>query len=302
MAGYRILIADDDDVHRDVLAEYLRLSGYDVVEARDGLEAVSRAETHHPDLVLLDLQMPALDGFGALQAIRERPFGANLPAIFLTSHGSQHLIVKGLELGAEDFVTKPYDRPVLLARVRAALRRADRYREIAGVLEGSLDDIGLDALLQTLEIGQKAATIRLPDLNAEIEVAGARLVACRYGATQGERALARILLMERGRFAVEFHTPAPDDASDAEPLQRSLLRAVVDVDEARDLLAPLPIDLETPMAVGNQINAWPRLARFRALSPWRLLDLLVQVEGSLTENAALLVDAFEKGALRVMKH
>jgi DNA-binding response OmpR family regulator len=209
VTGYRILIADDDPMQRELLREYLELSGFAVDEAGDGAQAVERLRGQPADLVILDLQMPVLDGFGALTLLQADPATAGIPALLLTSHDRPNLKVRGLELGAEDYLTKPGNGAELLARVKAALRRSRRYRDRAGALSGDLSSMSLFDLLATLELGGRDAEVEFPDLNARIRLAGGRFVDAGFGVCTGVDALSRIFLASRGRFSVSFTPMEP---------------------------------------------------------------------------------------------
>jgi putative two-component system response regulator len=117
-----ILIADDDAANRMILRTTLERAGYAVVETRDGAEAIGMVSRVKPDLALLDVAMPVLDGIRATQRLRADPETAKLPVILVTALSAVEDKVRGLDAGANDFVTKPYDRAELLARVRACLR------------------------------------------------------------------------------------------------------------------------------------------------------------------------------------
>ncbi len=115
-------MADDDDQMRRLLKMVLERDGYTVEEARDGLDALDHIESHPPDLVLLDVDMPRLNGFGVLEELRARVHTAALPVIMLT--GRIESEGEALDLGAQDFLAKPVQPTSLKARVRAVLRRA----------------------------------------------------------------------------------------------------------------------------------------------------------------------------------
>jgi type II secretory ATPase GspE/PulE/Tfp pilus assembly ATPase PilB-like protein/CheY-like chemotaxis protein len=119
--GGRILVADDDDQMRRLLKMVLERDGYVVEEARDGLDALDHVEAHPPDLVLLDVDMPRLDGFGVLEELRAWVHTAALPVIMLTARVESE--GQALDLGAHDFLAKPVQPTSLKARVRAVLRR-----------------------------------------------------------------------------------------------------------------------------------------------------------------------------------
>lgn len=121
MALGRVLVVEDDPAIRRGLVDALRFAGYEPSEAADGLAGVALARTGDIDLVLLDVLMPKLDGWGALTEIRRA--APALPVIMLTAKGEESDRVKGLRGGADDYILKPFGLPELLARVEAVLRR-----------------------------------------------------------------------------------------------------------------------------------------------------------------------------------
>ena len=117
-----ILVVDDEPRMRRFMQMNLDLEGYRVIEAGNGLEAVNRAREDLPDLVLLDVMMPEMDGFEALRLIRQT---SSVPVIMLTVKGEEDDRVRGLELGADDYVTKPFSPRELASRIKAVLRRTE---------------------------------------------------------------------------------------------------------------------------------------------------------------------------------
>lgn len=117
-----ILVADDDEAICDTVEDGLHLAGYRTMRVADGLAAFETVRTQHPDLVILDVNMPKLDGFGAMQRMRDAGF--TVPVIFLTARHDRVDTVTGLKLGADDYVRKPFGLEELLLRVAAVLRRA----------------------------------------------------------------------------------------------------------------------------------------------------------------------------------
>jgi len=123
----RILIVDDEPRYLRLLDANLRTEGYEVVPAQDGLQALDVFSSQPIDLVLLDIMMPQLDGFATCQRLREF---SNVPIIMLTAKGEEQDRVRGLDLGADDYLVKPFSATELLARVRAVLRRAQPLAEV----------------------------------------------------------------------------------------------------------------------------------------------------------------------------
>src|SRR5579859_8143146 len=116
-----ILTADDDPQLLRLVSRNLQLDGYDVHTAADGQQALEMIEARSPDLVLLDVMMPKLDGFTVCQRVREF---STVPIIILTARGNDEEKIRGLDLGADDYLTKPFSVDELLARVRSVLRRS----------------------------------------------------------------------------------------------------------------------------------------------------------------------------------
>ncbi|HVB74009.1 MAG TPA: response regulator transcription factor [Ktedonobacteraceae bacterium] len=116
-----ILAADDDPQLLRLMTRNLQLEGYDVLSASDGQQALEQIESSTPDLVLLDVMMPKMDGFSVCHRVREF---SSIPIIIVTARGQDQDKVRGLDLGADDYLTKPFSVDELLARVRAVLRRA----------------------------------------------------------------------------------------------------------------------------------------------------------------------------------
>ena len=120
MAPPRVLVVDDEPMVREVLTRYLRGDGFEVATAADGEEALARFGETEPDLVLLDLMLPRLDGYEVFRRLRER---APTPVIMITARGEEIDRIVGLEGGADDYIGKPFSPREVVARVRAVLRR-----------------------------------------------------------------------------------------------------------------------------------------------------------------------------------
>ena len=125
----RILIVEDEPEIAQLVRHYLEKEGFHTSVAKTGLEAQKLVATEHPDLVILDLMLPEMDGLEVCKALRRKPETALLPIIMLTAKNEESDTVIGLELGADDYVTKPFSPKILLARAKALLRRVDRTND-----------------------------------------------------------------------------------------------------------------------------------------------------------------------------
>jgi two-component system phosphate regulon response regulator PhoB len=126
MTGRHVLLVEDDRDIRDLVEYNLLKEGFRVTSVASGEDAVESARTRTPDLVLLDLMLPGIDGLEVCRILGKDPQTEHVPVVMLTAKGEESDIVAGLELGADDYITKPFSRKVLVARIRAVLRRRAR--------------------------------------------------------------------------------------------------------------------------------------------------------------------------------
>jgi two-component system, OmpR family, alkaline phosphatase synthesis response regulator PhoP len=127
----RIMVVDDDDNVRRLVAAYLEREGYEMLEASDGEIALRDLARLNPDLVILDVMLPGLDGFEVARAMKAR---RDLPILMLTARGDETDVLAGFDTGVDDYLTKPFSPKVLVARVRAILRRSGLEREASDLV------------------------------------------------------------------------------------------------------------------------------------------------------------------------
>lgn len=149
----RVLVVDDESDLLELVSYNLGKAGYDVACVNSGEEALSHVRTYLPDLVLLDVLLPGLDGLEICKALRRDAHTADIPIVMLTARGEDADVVAALELGADDYLTKPFSPRVLLARMKAVLRR----RQADGFLETPLvyDDVVIQPGRYEVRLGQE---------------------------------------------------------------------------------------------------------------------------------------------------
>jgi len=119
----KLLIIEDEADIRELISFNLEMSGFEVLKARDGEEGLAMAGAESPDLIILDLMLPGMDGFKVCSSLKKDPGTKQIPIIMLTARSEDEDIITGLEMGADDYVTKPFSPRILIARVKTALRR-----------------------------------------------------------------------------------------------------------------------------------------------------------------------------------
>ncbi|GCE49672.1 two-component system KDP operon response regulator KdpE [Thermosporothrix hazakensis] len=222
-----ILVADDDPQLLRLVSRNLEFEGYDVLAASDGQQALEQIEKHAPALVLLDVMMPRLDGFTVCQRVREF---SSVPIIIVTARGQDQEKVKGLDLGADDYLTKPFSVDELLARVRAVLRRTQLSTQNDGTGLRTITTVG-DI---TIDFAQHLVTIS----GKEISLSPTEYRLLEYLAQNTNRILTQDLLLE--------HVWGPEYIGESHMLQVNInrLRRKIEKDPAH------PSYIKTKIGVG----------------------------------------------------
>lgn len=146
---YKILIVDDDENICELLRLYLEKDGFDTIVANDGEQAVEYAAKYSPDLILLDIMLPKLDGWQVCHEIRKTD---DTPIIMLTAKGETFDKILGLELGADDYVSKPFDTKEVIARIKAVLRRSHEKDKASQINEVRYDKLRINLTNYELEV------------------------------------------------------------------------------------------------------------------------------------------------------
>jgi len=248
VAKQKLLLVDADPRSVRVLEVSLKKAGYNVTTAKDGLDALAKVEVSSPDLVLSDTRLPNLDGYALVRRLKERPEWANIPVVFLTSQKSVEDKIRGLELGVEDYLTKPIFVRELLARVNLLLARRTQEniatRTTAGGrtrFSGSIQDMAVVDLLQTFEVSRKSGVVHLKngEQRAKIYFRDGKIVDAEVSRLRGEEAVYRTLIWNEAEFEVEF-APIKNEDIIGTSTQGILMEGMRRVDEWGRLLEQLP--------------------------------------------------------------
>jgi DNA-binding response OmpR family regulator len=248
LAKQQLLLVDADPRSVRVLEVSLKKAGYSVTTARDGLDALAKIELSTPDLILSDTKLPNLDGYAFVKRLKERQEWGSIPVVFLTSQRLIEDKIRGLELGVEDYLTKPIFVRELLARVNLLLARrtqegiATRYSQTGRTrFQGSIQDMAVVDLLQTFEVSRKSGIVhvRSNSHSAKILFREGKVIDAYLGQLRGEEAVYRTLIWNDGTFEVEFSPVKGEDVIEVST-QGLLMEGMRRVDEWGRLLEQLP--------------------------------------------------------------
>jgi len=280
VAKQRLLLVDADPRSVRVLEVSLKKAGYSVTTATDGLDALAKVEVSTPDLVLSDTRLPNLDGYALVRRLKERPEWSSIPVVFLTSQKSVEDKIRGLELGVEDYLTKPIFVRELLARVNLLLARRTQEniatRQTSGRTRftGSIQDMAVVDLLQTFEVSRKSGVVHLKSgtQRAKIYFRDGKIVDAEVSRLRGEEAVYRTLIWNEAEFEVEFCQVKNEDIIGTST-QGVLMEGMRRVDEWGRLLEQLP-----PLATVFEIDHTQLLDRLSEI-PDELNGILKLFDG-----------------------
>lgn len=261
MTSWRILVVDDEPLVLRMLRDTLAALPADVLEAKEGEEALRLAKAERPDLILLDVMMPRMDGFQVAAALKQDPTTASIPIIFISALGSSRDKVRGLDLGAEDYLVKPVDPEELKVRVRMILRRSRPPQRAEALASGQLQAMNLVSLVQMLEGERRTARLllRRGADQGEISFVDGAISRAVQGSRRGKAAVYQLLTWQEGTFQMAAPDPASQTGANVKLSNQTLLmEGVRRLDEIPGLRAGLPgpgVSLEFSASLRADVTA-----------------------------------------------
>jgi CheY-like chemotaxis protein len=243
----RLLLVDGDPKSLRVLDVSLKKAGFEVTTATSGREALILLEASQPDLIISDTDLDEMDGFELCSQIKARPEWTKIPFLFVSGRKSIEDKIRGLELGVDDYLTKPIYIKEIGIRVRTALQRAERERmesrrEGRTRFAGDLSDVGVVDLVQTIELNRKSGIIHIVNRDTRrgsIFFRDGKVIDAEVGRLSGANAIYRLFSWSEGQFAVEFKQIRRHDVIDT-PMAPLLMEGMRRLDESAHLLEKIP--------------------------------------------------------------
>ena len=275
MAKRSLLLVDGDARSLRVLEVSLKKAGFLVTTATNGRDALEKVRVARPDLILSDTEMPEMDGFELCRALKADPELAAIPMVFLTGQNAIEHKIRGLELGVDEYLTKPIYIKEILTRIRILLQKKERTsieakRDPNTRFSGSLADMGVVDIIQTIEVSRKSGLVHFSaeeGRQATIYFRSGKVIDAEAGHLQGEEAVYRLLTWSEGEFELLFRTVRRKESIQVstqallmegmrrldewgrllEQLPPLTARFEVDVEELADRLSELPDDLNVTL-------------------------------------------------------
>ena len=257
MAKQSLLLVDGDARSLRVLEVSLKKAGFNVTTAVTGRDALDKVQTALPDLIISDTDMSEMDGFAFCKKLKMNPAWSDIPFIFLTKESSIENKIRGLELGVEDYLTKPIYIKEILTRIRILLQKHQRARlegkrDQKTTFSGRISDLGVVDLIQTIEISRKSGLIQVrasEEQRAVVYFRDGKVIDAETGALQGADAVYRLLTWSDGEFEVLFRNVRRKEVIKISS-QALLMEGMRRLDEWGRLLEQLPT-LDTVFVVDS---------------------------------------------------
>lgn len=256
MAKKNLLLVDNDPKSLRVMEVSLRKSGFSVTTAVNGIDALEKVRISPPELILSDTKMPEMDGFEFCRQLKQDAKLGGIPFIFLTAEKSVDHKIKGLELGVDDYLTKPIYIKEIVTRIKILLEKKEKEslekRDPRSNFAGDLADMGVVDLIQTIEIGRKSGTIRFRRDDGklgQLYFRNGKVIDAELDRLKGEHAVYRLMVWNDGKFDIEFGQIERPDVVELSS-QGLLMEGMRRLDEWGRLLEQLPA-LETRFAVDH---------------------------------------------------
>lgn len=244
--GRRLLVVEDSRLAQRMMREFFEGVGYQVVVAGNGREALQEFEPRPPEVIISDIIMPVMDGWEFCEKVRSNPATADIPFLFVSAVREVPHRVRGLRMGADDYITKPFSQEELLARVERILAKVDRLHMLEALggtaLTGHTSHLPLTDLFQLLSLNGKSCVVRLTDASGrcgEVHLHEGRLVHAVLGEMMGRKALFRLLEWEESRFEMDPLAEAGGPTLSGDTTG-TLMEALTQIDEFREVVALLP--------------------------------------------------------------
>lgn len=283
MAKPKILLVDPDEKSLSMMTISLKKAGFNVTGASNGEEAWELVRTSAPDLIISDTKMPRVDGFTFCAKLKESAEFKQIPFIFLTREKSVDDKIRGLELGVDDYLTKPIYLKEVLARVKLLLEKREKEK-IEFVppdpqFSGSLADMGVVDLIQTMEMGQKSGIVYLSRAGFQASIAfnRGRIVDAQVANTRGENAVYKLLLWSDGTFRIDFRGTDEIEPTVNLSTQGLIMEGMRRIDELVRIKEQLP-PLDSYLAIDSQMILEEHPDQF----PEKIENILAEFTGNQT--------------------
>lgn len=298
MSEHTILVIDDDPAQHEILEVYLSVAGFSSRHANSSSEGLAELKNNAVSLILLDINMPEVNGFKTIELLRKNPKTAEIPVLFLTSLDRQYLKVKGLNLGADDYVTKPFNGAELIARIKAILRRKENHSAKNSALSGDIEKIGFSDLIQNISKSAKNGKIAFTDMDGEITVAGEKIISARQGSHHGMEALLRLLLLDHGHFAVSYEEKPTPKTTKGIPVIRLLLTHLNEINKIKKAIHDTTGQDNPFLELVDGMSGELAIDEQQSLFPCRFYTVAAAMEGKLKENIYKLLKAIHTKKIR----
>jgi CheY-like chemotaxis protein len=284
-----LCVDGSSSIHR-TLQTQLQSNGYTSYHAVNGDQAIRILARYHVDLILLDLNIKGMNAFTTLSHLKSMPETEHIPVIFLSNYKKETLEIKGLEYGADDFIIKPFTNPILLARIKAVLRRTAQPPLKTNGIQGNVKSLSIFDLLQMLTFSDKSCTVLFPEMHGKIVIESGDVISISQSSYTGEEALIRLSLLNHGTFQVQDGTAENAMNVKRTPLNSLVFSTAVQIDEIEEKIKKsIPASLLSFHITDGNFEDISSLKEYFPLSPQQLSG---KMPGKIMDNVEQMAEAY----------
>ncbi len=299
MAKPKIIVVDNDRNSLKILETSLNKAGFIVTTSTDGVDALEKVKTFFPDLIISDVTLPKIDGYEFCKRLKEDPKTASIPFIFLTRQKSVDDKIRGLELGVDDYLTKPIYIKEVITRVKILLEKKEKERlelPSTGIkFTGNLADMAAVDLIQTLELGNKSGEVHFVNgkNRGSIYLQKGKIIDAEQANSRGGSAVYRLLNWTEGTFKIDFKEVEREDkiGSSNQSLIMEGMRRIDEIGKIQEELPPL----DSILIIDSQMILKDHPQQF----PAKVEDILAEFDGKT--NIQEVLDKTSYDDLEVLK-
>jgi CheY-like chemotaxis protein len=296
--GYSILIIDDEEYEHQVLTSFFAELGFEIYHAYNGVEGYENIVLYQPDIILLDILMPKMDGLTLLTKIKSDPHPLSIPIIVISKLDKADYKAVTFRMGVSDYFTKPYSLVELYRRIRIILQNSERYKHVSLIKSGLVEQIGIITLIHTLMFSNQNALLKFPEYKGCLAFINGKIDAAWIGNFRDEEALDRIIFMKKGKFEIDFLNSSRIYFYENPDRPYSLLFDMDSLEKITSMLRKKTISVISHIQIDPDVDDFPELDCLTEEGNLTVFHLLIKLPMKLNHTVKFIIDALEKSRIK----
>lgn len=296
--GYSILIIDDEEYEHQVLTSFFAELGFEIYHAYNGIEGYEKIISLNPDLILLDILMPIMDGLTLLTKIKSEQPPSSIPIVVISKLDKSDYKAVTFRMGVSDYFTKPYSLVELYRRIRIVLQSTERYKQLSSMKSGFVEQIGIFPLIHTMMFSNQNALLKIPEYNGCLAFINGKIDSAWIENFRNEEALDRITFMKNGKFEVDLLNTSRIYFYENSDRSYALMFDMNSQEKITSMFKRNNISVLTNIQIDPDIDDFPELDCLIIERNLTIYHLLLKLPMKLHRTAKLIIDALNSRKIK----